>query len=663
VRVMPFCLCSVQGSHVLCWAVPQPRPELRFAGPYVLQAPLVQMPHVSSVLLTHGNRVQASPQVEMGLPPKQRMSNSQPCSGVKYMSLEGANSLQNTQISAMLKTLAKDLETCANVLLDAKMWNEEQPRIRFNVQMQEIQFWIQRGDSQSARFSTSLRALIEHMIKLLIEQRHQELDTETEGKNVWADLIGTLDKCQFFDLQNKKRWKVLIRDNGFDPEVIKRLAEFTKKMTDFFKFFKQILNDLKENNETWSECTSKICSEYYYAMKHSNVLDDLRKIEYMGPEELRVYIDHKQKALGISSKVREETKDSGTQLLRKYAHDLLIAPFSRELYTLSNTNFVEFKRCVRAMEDQNDIPQANRATFDNFKFSKDSRRRWESYAECLKPWPIIQDLECMTARQLEATVAQMHRDLFVPLSKRIDLDAMRRDENIPYAEKLLATYKRIEDPFRETGNSSSSVAFSSYTASSAAALRCRDIDGVAIELQTTTDRDETLQTLKLSICKFNEPTSDAQDQVGLRFSLVTSAVKPKRSRRNVTQFMEVTLDWGDDERRPCCLLTVYDTVDKAQGDSNSNKKTHYYIPWKHNEDSKNDQKEKLNVFLQQCATKIGKPICFDNSTDISKQLYRACDPILREKRKQRIARKCLLELLEGKEDVVGEIMAKTNNTD
>jgi len=39
---MAYCLCSVQGSNVLCLAVPQPRPELRFAGPYVLVAPRAQ---------------------------------------------------------------------------------------------------------------------------------------------------------------------------------------------------------------------------------------------------------------------------------------------------------------------------------------------------------------------------------------------------------------------------------------------------------------------------------------------------------------------------------------------------------------------------------------------------------------------------------------------
>lgn len=60
VRVMPYCLCRVPGSHVLCFAVPQPRPELRFGGPYVLVAPLVQVPHVNVVTLTHNNHVQAS---------------------------------------------------------------------------------------------------------------------------------------------------------------------------------------------------------------------------------------------------------------------------------------------------------------------------------------------------------------------------------------------------------------------------------------------------------------------------------------------------------------------------------------------------------------------------------------------------------------------------
>jgi hypothetical protein len=57
---MPYCLYSVQGSNVLCWAVPQPRPELRFGGPYVLQAPLVHMPNVSSVFLTRDKHMHAS---------------------------------------------------------------------------------------------------------------------------------------------------------------------------------------------------------------------------------------------------------------------------------------------------------------------------------------------------------------------------------------------------------------------------------------------------------------------------------------------------------------------------------------------------------------------------------------------------------------------------
>lgn len=57
---MAYCLCRVRGSNVMCLAVPQPRPELRFAGPYVLQAPLVHMPNVSSVFLTHDKHMHTS---------------------------------------------------------------------------------------------------------------------------------------------------------------------------------------------------------------------------------------------------------------------------------------------------------------------------------------------------------------------------------------------------------------------------------------------------------------------------------------------------------------------------------------------------------------------------------------------------------------------------
>lgn len=309
------------------------------------------------------------------------------------------------------------------------------------------------------------------------------------------------------------------------------------------------------------------------------------------------------------------------------------------------------------MEDQNNIPEAHRNTFENHA-SRTSEML--SYAASLKPLPINQDLERMSRGQLEATVVQMHRDLGRSLAARKNFDAMTENKLISYAEILLREYKRRQHRFPRSMILASCVGFPNYTASKADENKWSDIDEVAIELQTGNARVQPPQTLKLSICRMNPLDSHGQQQVDVRFSLLTSVLNSKESRRNVTQFMEVDFDCQDHERMPYCLLTVYDPVDEVQEEENSAEKTNYYIPCRHTENRENDQKQKLNDFLQQCATKIAKPGSFYNSKDRSTQIYRACDPILR---KERIAYQGLHKVFDGKKDVVNNIMACMKHTD
>lgn len=453
---MAYCLCGGRGRNVLCFVVAQPRPELRFAGPYVLQAPLALAPNVSSVFLTHDNHMHASSvsfmhvldnmtteelfqsvqdmERELGIPFQQRVVSSdmngdslveyvkdtlipkktevledkiqeldkistqwqdlmhhlyaeeykmdgkfqfeefkpiffklvhetQTC--IKSMTdkkgfvqslffgdklgnklvdslceinkrynitrdwsdyhkagvdiLKSLRGLQTTQeeiirqltlesvhlephetIPPMLTTLIQDVQACANMLLNADVWNMEQ-RWMFEEyeESRKLDFWMLRSDSPIARFSKSLRALIEEMINVLMQQRRQELDTGAEGRHVWTHLLDTLKSFKFevniqpkhpqianfgttitfFDLTRKSNWTVWMRANGIGPKAIERLADLVTKMTGFCRFFIVILNGLNSNTYSWSKWKSKICQEYSDAMASSNVLDKLRKIE------------------------------------------------------------------------------------------------------------------------------------------------------------------------------------------------------------------------------------------------------------------------------------------------------------------------------------------------------------------------------------------------
>jgi hypothetical protein len=816
---MAYCLYSVQGSNFLHLAVPQPRPELSFAGPYVLQAPLAQMPNVSSVLLTRDKHMHTSSafftdqlknmtteelyayvqgmEQELGIPHKHqalpfdmnddvlveyvkeilvqkkiqvleckiqqldnistrwqdlmnhlyaeeyRMHNkfeferfkpfffnlvkeTQTCitsmkdqkgfeqsfffgnklvdslhkinenleitdkletytlnsrhnitrhwtdyyeAGInifrslrdlqttqeeiiRELTLESVHFGEHTTIEPMLTTLIENVQTCVNMLLDTHVWNREQQWMFEEVeQSRKIDFWMLRSDRPIARFSKSLRALIEQMINLLIQQRRKELDTEAKDRHVWTRLLDTLKSFKFpvkiqhrhplierfgteitfFVLARKSNWTVWMRANGINTKAVEKLAGLVTKMTEFCNFFIVILNGLNNDTDSWSKWTLKIRQLYFRAMANSNLFDNLCKIEYMGPRELCKYIDQKHKNLKISE-VSVGTKYWNIQLLRRYAHDLLIAPFAHELETLINDDWGEFRRCVRAMEDQNNIPEANRHTLENHESQKPEIL---SYAKGLKPWPINQDLERMTRRQLEATVVQMLRDLSDldrPLVVRKNLDAMTNNQLISYAEILLGDYKRKRQQIPKSMILSCCVGFESYTASKAAQNKWSDIDEVAIELQTTNNQRQPPQTLKLTICRMNPLGSHGQHEVDVRFSLLTSVLNSNESRRNVTQFMEVNFACENHERMPHCLLTVYDPVDEEEEKENSTNKTCYCIPSGKTKNHENDQNQKLSVFLQQCATKIGKPGSFGISTDTSTQMYRACDPILRKER-------------------------------
>lgn len=469
VRVMAYCPCRVQGSNVLCLAVPQPRPELRFAGPYVLQAPLVQVPNVSSVFLTRDNHMHASSasfmhmlenmtkkelsqgvktmERELDIPPdrqvppfnineaflvmyvedilipkknevlenkKQELDNlftqwrilmanldgeeyrlydefqferfgplffdlvekTQTClksmkdqqgfeesfffgnklvdllhqihkkleiasnlqlvyvehrrqitrpwweyltAGksifvslrdlqtkqeeiIRELTLESVHFGQHTKIQPMLTTLIRNVQTCANMLLDADVWNREQKWMFEEVEdSRKFDFWMLRSDSPIARFSKSLRALIEEMINVLMQQRRQELDSGAKGWHLWTHLLDTLKSFQFtvnihrthpqienfgteitfFVLARKSNWAVWMRANAISPSAIGRLADLVTKMTGFCSFFIVILNDLKHKHNTisWDKCISQICQQYSDALANSSVLDNLRKIE------------------------------------------------------------------------------------------------------------------------------------------------------------------------------------------------------------------------------------------------------------------------------------------------------------------------------------------------------------------------------------------------
>ena len=200
----------------------------------------------------------------------------------------------------MLQTLVEHLQACVNMLLDADVWNmEQQWMFEEYEESRKLNFWMLRSNRPIARFSKSLRALIEEMINVLMQQRRQELDTEAKGRHVWTHLLDTLKSFKFevniqpkhpqianfgttitfFDLTRKSNWTVWMRANGIGPKAIERLADLVTKMTGFCRFFIVILNGLNSNTYSWSKWKSKICQEYSDAMASSNVLDNLFKIE------------------------------------------------------------------------------------------------------------------------------------------------------------------------------------------------------------------------------------------------------------------------------------------------------------------------------------------------------------------------------------------------
>lgn len=219
---------------------------------------------------------------------------------IRELTLDSVHFGPHETIQPMLTTLIQHVQICANMLLDAELWNMEQRWIFEEFEgSQKFDFWMLRSNSRIASFSKSLRALIAQMINVLMQQRRQELDTEPEGRHVWTHLLDTLKSFEFsvnlqhrhpqienfgtnitfFVLARKSNWMVWMRANGIGPQAMPGYPYLVTKMTEFCSFFIKIINGLHKNTHSWSEWTYKICQEYSDAMANSNVLDNLRKIE------------------------------------------------------------------------------------------------------------------------------------------------------------------------------------------------------------------------------------------------------------------------------------------------------------------------------------------------------------------------------------------------
>ena len=161
----------------------------------------------------------------------------------------------------------------------------------------------------------------------------------------------------------------------------------------------------------------------------------------MRGEDLRTYVDEKQKLLKIPYWLCIDALNSELELVRTHAKDLLIAPYYNELKTLYTHDQQDLQRCISAMENQNSVPAADRQTFENSFMT--NKQAVLDYVHTLKPSPIHRDFTIMTRGQKEANAIRMLRDLCMLPNQRPKVEEMSNYKLNLLCERLLEMYPRV----------------------------------------------------------------------------------------------------------------------------------------------------------------------------------------------------------------------------
>lgn len=444
-------------SHVPVCVHEQPR----LIRPYVLVAAPVQ---------TH-SRVQW---------PVVCMQHSQACSGTGYSASEPVHSTSNHELQSMLKTLIPELQTCANILLDLNVWNDEQKWKNKNADMFKKDdfispFWNVSVDHEASTDKIAIfHKSLKNMVKIIVDAIQYQKDSLTQDtsdptskhtdqwgslKKYLADLEFTLHQyvrnpsngrftnvVTFSMLTHETTWENWIQGCIHDDRLYKIWHFFAKRMASFCIFFVDILDDLSTNKEDWTTCVDKILDFCYDCAWGTDILDKLRKVDDMPEQRIRIYVKEIEDTFEIPFWLRIDAKNLELEKVKRYAKDLLIAPNARELDKLYKGNRGALIKCIHAMEDQNNIAESDRVEINNSLLRDEEKLML--YARKYNPSPIFADLENMNRGTLEATVIRMLRDLCMLPTKRPNLEEFSDDTLVSYGETLLAKYPCEKFPSR-----------------------------------------------------------------------------------------------------------------------------------------------------------------------------------------------------------------------
>lgn len=661
------------------------------------------------------------------------LQHSQACSGTGYSASEPVHWTPNHRLQSMLKTLIPELQMCADILLDLNVWNDEQKWKNKNADKFKNDdfvgpFWnvsVDHRDSTDkiAIFHKSLKNMVKIMVDVIQYQKDSSTQDTSDPTSKHTDQWGSLKRhltdlpltlheyvrnpsngwltnvVTFSMLTHETTWENWIQGCIHDDRVYKIWHFFAKRMASFCIFFVEILDELSTNKENWTTCVEKILDFCRDAVWGTDILDKLRKVDNMSEKNLRKFVQEIQNTLEIPFWLRIDAENLELEKVKRFAKDLLIAPCTGELEKLYEMDHGGLIMCIHAMEDQNNVPEADRKKIDT-SFLRD-KEQLIKYAMKHKPFPIFADLETMDRGTLEATVIQMLRHLCMLATELPNLEELSVDELVSYGETLLTKYPREKFPspcdpcgpalirrlasvvhlpdntlemilamstdtqnqrfhrYKEVEKLESSyqqILFYSRTASRLGVNLWSSLEKYTIHLQTGICNKEPEGTLDLTICQNTSNGNEMTRNPRVRFFLQTAS-QQFTTYRNVTQFMEVIFGYQEDY----CILIVYDPVrESSRTKENTQQQIRYYIPNYHTTDPSINQKKALQDFLSECATKIGQPKPLKTiAQNLNEQMYRACDPI---HRKQRIARQVLLQVFDGKEDVANQIMAYTKNT-
>lgn len=408
---------------------------------------------------------------------------------------------------------------------------------------------------------------------------------------------------------------------------------------------------------------------------------------------LAQYIANKEDAFNIPQWLRIDAQTSDRSKLERYIHDLSIAPLAHELKKLDER---ELDRYINALEKQNGISKVR-----NEKLKNTDEKI--AYAWRLMPRPEFQDMARMSKDQLVASIIKMHRLLCMPLAQREDFEGFDMDKLFLESKKLLQMLpiERFPDKYfinnsfvqrfisaiglpdsnqsqilrsveqaktsldkydiiRDLEKTYYRTMFYSRTCSKNDVRNWRPINGAAdegysIELQTGIANGNREGRLFLTICKRFPVVPKREIDMDTRFWLETSLNGGTITHKNVTQFIEVEYPYISKEEEIYFVFTVYDPEKEIFKNTENSKSTRiYYIPCGRTTDKL--QNQKLNFFLQNCTTKIGrsKEEIPWGRPKINTQIYRALYPIAKQKHDMTVF--ALDKALEGNGDVIREIM-------